>query len=179
MSGGALCSKMTALGKIVLSGANGLKIVLCLFWLGCLQTAKFAKTYLRARMNKMTNLERRALLGDRQAQEECTRSGIVLGCPRCGKGGASTKYFIGDCWYECPHCHSASGFHSSAEVALADWNTRQAPPIGRCVECKYRSKDDPTVCSHPITGLFDVLTPDDFCSYFEPAGAGLNERRNT
>lgn len=32
----------------------------------------------------MTELERRALLGDRQAQEECTRLGIVLPCPFCG-----------------------------------------------------------------------------------------------
>lgn len=32
----------------------------------------------------MTELERRALLGDRQAQEECTRLEIVLPCPFCG-----------------------------------------------------------------------------------------------
>lgn len=32
----------------------------------------------------MAYLERRALLGDRQAQEECTRRGIVLACPFCG-----------------------------------------------------------------------------------------------
>lgn len=32
----------------------------------------------------MTDLERSALLGDRQAQEECTSRGIVLACPFCG-----------------------------------------------------------------------------------------------
>lgn len=32
----------------------------------------------------MTELERRALLGDKQAQEECTRQGILLPCPFCG-----------------------------------------------------------------------------------------------
>ena len=32
----------------------------------------------------MNNLIRRALLGDREAQEECTRQGIVLPCPCCG-----------------------------------------------------------------------------------------------
>lgn len=32
----------------------------------------------------MTELERRALLGDKQAQEECTDKGIVLPCPFCG-----------------------------------------------------------------------------------------------
>lgn len=32
----------------------------------------------------MTTLERRALMGDRQAQEECTEKGIMLPCPFCG-----------------------------------------------------------------------------------------------
>lgn len=32
----------------------------------------------------MNDLERRALLGDKQAQEECTRRGILLPCPFCG-----------------------------------------------------------------------------------------------
>lgn len=116
----------------------------------------------------MTNLERRALLGDRQAQEECTRRGIVLGCPRCGKGGASTKYVMGDYWYECPHCHSASGFHSSAEVALADWNTRPAPPIGRCEECS-RSEVEWTGERTCNLSLRSVTVQDDyFCKSFKP-----------
>ena len=35
----------------------------------------------------MNNKEliRRALLGDKQAQEECTEKGIVLPCPFCGE----------------------------------------------------------------------------------------------
>lgn len=109
----------------------------------------------------MTDLERRALLGDRQAQEEATRQGIVLACPRCGKGGASTKYVMGDYWYECPHCHSASGFHSSAEVALADWNTRQAPPVGRCGECAayVDSKCANTGYYKSETGFCDDFAP--------------------
>ena len=32
----------------------------------------------------MTEFERKAMLGDKQAQEECTRKGIVLSCPFCG-----------------------------------------------------------------------------------------------
>lgn len=122
----------------------------------------------------MTNLERRALMGEKQAQEECTRRGIVLACPRCGKGGASTKYVMGDYWYECPHCHSASGFHSSAEVALADWNTRPAPPVGRCGECGNACDvgDDLLRCD-----IFDRdMMPDDFCSQFEPKGGEENAR---
>lgn len=117
----------------------------------------------------MTNLERRALLGDPQAQEECTRRGIVLGCPRCGKGGASTKYVMGDYWYECPHCHSASGFHSSAEVALADWNTRPAPPIGRCGECaKSPDIGTKTKGMRWCRNFRKEVKADDSCSYFEP-----------
>lgn len=40
----------------------------------------------------MTELERKALLGDKEAQEECTEKGIVLPCPCCGgKGKVSFK----------------------------------------------------------------------------------------
>lgn len=127
----------------------------------------------------VTNLERRALLGDRQAQEECTRKGIVLPCPFCG-GEAELIEKDGFFTVVCKdgYCISSDIWpeYRKAMVALADWNTRQGPLIGRCVECKYRSKDDPTVCSHPVTGLFDVLTPDDFCSYFSPKDGEENAK---
>lgn len=129
----------------------------------------------------MTDLERRALLGDRQAQEECTRQGIVLPCPFCGGKAAlrsSVSQYGGSynircenrCVVTCGHFRDPAYMWrtTSRDEALTTWNTRPAPPIGRCGECKHRSKDDPTVCNHPVTGLFDVLTPDDFCSYFEP-----------
>ena len=35
----------------------------------------------------ITELERRALMGDPAAQQECTEKGIVLGCPHCGQKG--------------------------------------------------------------------------------------------
>lgn len=124
----------------------------------------------------MTNLERRALLGDRQAQEECTRKGVVLPCPCCGGREIETKYVCGDYWCECVKCGTAGGFHCRKSGAIAKWNTRQALLLGRCVECKHRSKDDPTVCNHPVTGLFDMLTPDDFCSYFEPKDSEENAK---
>ena len=38
----------------------------------------------------MTDIERRALLGDAEAQRECTEKGIVLRCWRCG-GDAEVK----------------------------------------------------------------------------------------
>lgn len=116
----------------------------------------------------MTKLKRRALIGDREAQRQCTEKGIVLPCPRCGKAGASTKYVMGDFWYECPNCHSASGFHSSASVALYDWNTRPAPPVGSCKECQHLDEGGKyPVCLH--TGL-RIRSKNDFCSRFEPKG---------
>lgn len=84
----------------------------------------------------MTELERKALLGDPEAQRECTEKGIVLPCSRCGRQGATDKYSNGDYWYQCPYCHSSNGPLSNPKLALAVWNTRPAPPIGRCGECK-------------------------------------------
>lgn len=137
----------------------------------------------------MTDLERRALLGDRQAQEECTRQGIVLPCPFCG-GPVTVKsqkvqYGLSGTIISCKKClvqlyspdERAVPTHNMVrntpiekhkEIGISRWNTRQATLIGRCVECKHRSKSSPMACKHPVTGLFDVLTPDDFCSYFEP-----------
>lgn len=39
----------------------------------------------------MNNLIRRALVGDREAQKECTKQGIVLPCPFCG---GEAKFFV-------------------------------------------------------------------------------------
>ena len=78
----------------------------------------------------MTDLERRALLGDRQAQEECTRKGVVLPCPFCG-GEAELIEEDGFCTVVCKDRYCISNDirpeYSEAMVALADWNTRQGP----------------------------------------------------
>ena len=132
----------------------------------------------------MTNLERRALLGDRQAQEECTRRGIVLGCPICGESVAvhgpedwEPTFHDPDSggdpyWFEC-ECGLAFGtsFYEFKQ-ALALWNTRPAPPIGRCRECAYWDKNtgecaaaaDTEVAYHKYTD------PDFFCGDFKPKG---------
>ena len=137
----------------------------------------------------MTDIERRALLGDRKAQEECTRNEIVLPCPFCG-GPVTVKsqkvqYGLSGTIISCKKClvqlyssdERAVPTHDGVrntpiekhkEIGISRWNTRQIPPIGRCGECKHRSKHDPTVCNHPVTGIFDMLAPEDFCSYFEP-----------
>ena len=83
----------------------------------------------------MTELERRALLGDKQAQKECTENGILLPCPFCGAEKTKVRYVCGDCFVECLKCHCTSSMTSTKETVIKDWNTRPAPPIGRCGEC--------------------------------------------
>lgn len=126
----------------------------------------------------MTELERLALLGDPEAQRECTEKGIAIPCPFCG---CEERDMIGlsvshdQYYYSCEACgcngtivYDNDNCDYPERDALSAWNSRPDPPIGRCGECKHRSKDDPTVCDHPVTGLFDMITPEDFCSYFEP-----------
>lgn len=148
----------------------------------------------------MTELERRALLGDKEAQKECTEKGIVLPCPFCGgKAKASFKdsRFFGKniCGDKklvyrvqviCNKCRSrgkpvfteplinpnpyitkwGNCYHEESDVcnaetemflpyvqrAFSEWNTRPAPPIGRCVECAMEDvclncTDDNGFCS--------------------------------
>lgn len=137
----------------------------------------------------MTDLERRALLGDRQAQEECTRLGIVLGCPCCkgkaleGKDCDDEGYY----WWPVIYCESCFLEVSGDEVigsknaVVTDelrsrWNTRPAPTIGRCKDCANKEKATVNakgflIC--PASGM--EITDDDFCSYFEPKGENENE----
>lgn len=129
----------------------------------------------------MTNLERRAMLGDRQAQEECTRRGIVLPCPLCAGEVAVNEIpphnhkiathmpdYAGGCFIECVCGYCVSG--DDKQDALARHNTRPAPPIGRCGECAYWDKNtgeceaaaDIEVAYHKYTEA------DFFCGDFEP-----------
>lgn len=109
-------------------------------------------------------LIRRALMGDKQAQEECTEKGIVLPCPFCRGNKIKTPYVCGDHFIECSSCHSASNIVSSRKQALKLWNTRPAPPIGRCGECAAYGGFKDNQCVN--TGYY--RTEQDFCSDFEP-----------
>lgn len=105
----------------------------------------------------MTDLERRALLGDREAQEECTRQGIVLPCPFCG----GVAHLIRDKWASCEKCGTESSCFDSKEEVIRVWNTRAAPPVGRCGTCKDR-----------YTSEFCECRPyDAYCSDYEPEEA--------
>lgn len=118
----------------------------------------------------MPDLERRALLGDRLAQEECTRQGIALPCPLCGK---QVKRSVSGRLFYCPECRFHKLFHSyevNKEEALFIWNHRPASPICSCKECAYKQKatvNDKGFLICPASGM--EITDDDFCSYFEEA----------
>ena len=118
----------------------------------------------------MDSLVRKALLGDREAQRECTEKGIVLPCPFCGKElrehktrkwTAAKDESINRTIVE----HKAkTGCHldnwvMDKELDLESWNTRPAPPIGRCGECKNWNGGD---CYRQ-----ELTKSDDFCSYFD------------
>ena len=131
----------------------------------------------------MDSLVRKALLGDREAQRECTEKGIVLPCPFCGKElrehktrkwTAAKDESINRTIVE----HKAkTGCHldnwvMDKELDLESWNPRPAPPIGRCGECKcwQRNGSDWGSCSKWYTEdkVQAFMLEDDFCSYFEP-----------
>lgn len=138
----------------------------------------------------MTELERRALMGDREAQEECTRRGIVLPCPFCGgipvRKTQKSEYGLSGTIIKCTQCYATifspdtiaksdgsklvnKPVLNHVELGIAKWNTRPAPPIGRCGECEHWA--DWGACGRPENG-WDApkMNADDFCSRFEPKG---------
>ena len=108
----------------------------------------------------MTEFERRALLGDEQAQEECTKRGIALPCPCCGR---HTEAIMNN---QAVYHVNRDCLLNSQLVSLRRWNTRPAPPIGRCGECAERHIGDGDICFYG--------SEDDFCSGFKPKGGEEN-----
>lgn len=115
----------------------------------------------------MTDLERRALLGDREAQEECTKSGYAIACPICGfkslVKGLSGRYSV--C---CVNNCVGTRLFADRQRAVESWNTRTAPPVGRCGTCsrqKIRGREH--FCY--VHGILRDMN--DFCSYYEPKEA--------
>ena len=120
----------------------------------------------------MTDLERRALLGDRQAQEECTKLGIVIPCWKCcGKAEVNELHTGGKPLYAVAcqkhYCGAYGAGSSSIQKAIEFWNTRPAPPIGRCRECGAYTSEGPGV-GHCNDGT--GKTDDGYCDYFYPKG---------
>lgn len=132
----------------------------------------------------MNDLERRALLGDRQAQEECTRQGIVLPCPFCG-GAAFVKTLKQDYGFSgtsvtCLWCRARIyqldkrvviteeeahnvPVENHKYLAIKQWNTRTSPQIGRCKDCAnwYKQHCASGPCATEPTGA------DFFCGNFK------------
>lgn len=113
-------------------------------------------------------LIRRAIMGDKKAQKECTAKGIMLPCPFCGGKATMQQDITGRESYHvvCSNvkdmCNLIAGlpmWSESEEDALKVWNTRPAPPIGRCGECKNWNGGD---CYRQ-----ELTKSEDFCSYFE------------
>ena len=114
----------------------------------------------------MTDKEliRRALIGSREAQQECTEKRIALPCPFCGnKNILISNWGMWRCW--CPECLGKSEDSLRERDAIKHWNTRPAPPVGRCKDCKFYTSM--SHCQVHSLGL-DQYDPDDFCSYFQP-----------
>lgn len=124
-------------------------------------------------------LVHRALMGDEQAQQECTEKGIVLPCPFCGNEYPAITNVQGyGIEIKCQHCNITFsrdfyGYGRAKErcrsVTLRAWNARPAPPVGRCKDCRWYEygKAWYPYCNHP-DGLANSVRATDFFCCFEP-----------
>ena len=121
----------------------------------------------------MTDKEliRCALLGSREAQQECTEKGIVLPCWRCGGESEIQELHTGGkpiyaVTCKKTYCGAYGCACSTQQKAIEYWNTRPAPPIGRCRDCFQYHSEGPGVgyCSLDDQGREET----NFCSEFEP-----------
>lgn len=124
----------------------------------------------------MTELERKALMGDQEAQKECTKKGIVLPCPCCGCGAKLYTSYDGMYIVQCAKCGCGTLHKHDSESVIVDWNRRPSPPIGRCGECK----NAPFLSSRAkgmrwCRKFRSDVNSNDFCSYFEPKERDRNE----
>ena len=126
----------------------------------------------------MTDKEliRRALLGSREAQQACTDKGIVLPCPCCKGESYTETFFERKGWRtvvgcsECPVSLSTITYDTeeiAQKKALKDWNTRPAPPVGRCRDCLWYLPISKR-CKYSLGGLWGEVNELSFCSCFNP-----------
>lgn len=124
------------------------------------------------------DLIRRALMGDQEAQKQCTEAGIVLPCPCCGgevtfDSIAAHNHLIvelpdyeGGCFVECNDCTYAISGKDKKE-ALKLHNSRPAPPVGRCKDCLWYLPTSKR-CKYSLGGLWGEVNELSFCSCFNP-----------
>ena len=87
-------------------------------------------------MTNLKELKRRALLGDRQAQKECAKKGVMLTCPLCKGKAEEGKQVDVDEYYWWPticcgncnlHIVGSELFGEVTEEMRLKWNTRPGP----------------------------------------------------
>lgn len=126
----------------------------------------------------ITNLERLALLGDRQSQRECTKKRIMLPCPLCRRrvryyfspkheeGTKGDILVIPDKSYvRCVCGYSVSGY--GADAAIEIHNKRPRPLIGQCKDCDSWRGEPEDEYAH-CRDCDGVMEADNFCRNFEP-----------
>ena len=117
-------------------------------------------------MENNKELIHRALLGDQKAQKQCTEKRIVLPCPFCGSENIVISNW-GLCRVWCQVCLGKSDDQLSQADAIRKWNTRPAPPIGKCGECKYSR--EPTKQDYEELDRYSLMHKDAcVCTYDEP-----------
>lgn len=117
-------------------------------------------------------LIRRALLGSRDAQKQCTEKEIVLPCWRCGGESEIQELYTGGkpiyaVTCKKTYCGAYGCAHSTQQKAIEYWNTRPAPPVGRCKDCLWYLPISKR-CKYSIGGLWGEVNGLSFCSCFEP-----------
>ena len=122
----------------------------------------------------MTDKEliRRALLGSREAQKQCTEKEIVLPCWRCGGESEIQELHTGGkpiytVTCKKTHCGAYGCAHSTQQKAIEYWNTRPAPPVGRCRDCLWYLPTSKR-CKYSLGGLWGEVNELSFCSCFKP-----------
>lgn len=122
----------------------------------------------------MTDKEliRRALLGSREAQQECTEKGIALPCWRCGGESEIQELHTGGkpiytVTCKKTYCGAYGCACSTQQKAIEYWNTRPAPPVGRCKDCLWYLPTSKR-CKYSLGGLWGEVNELSFCSCFNP-----------
>ena len=142
----------------------------------------------------MTDKEliRRALMGSREAQKQCTEKEIVLPCWRCGGESEIQELHTGGkpiyaVTCKKTYCGAYGCAHSTQQKAIEYWNTRPAPTVGRCKDCVWSrepTKEDYAEIGRDVLAYKDSLVcdfcedakwKDDFCSYFKKRKEKNNE----
>ena len=130
----------------------------------------------------LTEIERKALLGDKEAQRECAEKEILLPCPFCGRTVKIEEIQeIQSFQILCTNCPTNYGrkWYYKKEELIEKWNTRPAPPIGRCGECKECALKGREECAMSYSCACGKQrsweTNNDFCSYGKPKEDTNNE----